>query len=221
MASSIASSSSATIYSFHRKPIPHNLVLSSFSISFPLHKTLLRAVKTGSDGGGGIRSSRERGAELLRKPVAPSPAEEESAAEEYSDDEESEKKGGDGDTWVDWEDQILEDTVPLVGFVRMILHSGKYESGDRLSPEHERTILERVLPYHPAYENKIGSGVDYITIGYHPNFGSSRCLFIVRKDGELVDFSYWKCIKGLIRTNYPLYADSFILRHFRRRRRHD
>lgn len=223
MASSIASSSSATIYSFHRKPISHNLLLSSFSISFPLHKTLLRAVKTGSDGGG-IRSSRERGAELLRKPVAPSPAandEEDSAAEEYSDDEGSEKKGGDGDTWVDWEDQILEDTVPLVGFVRMILHSGKYESGDRLSPEHERTILERVLPYHPAYENKIGSGVDYITIGYHPNFGSSRCLFIVRKDGELVDFSYWKCIKGLIRTNYPLYADSFILRHFRRRRRQD
>lgn len=85
-------------------------------------------MKTGSDGGGGIRSSRERGAELLRKPVAPSPAandEEDSAAEEYSDDEGSEKKGGDGDTWVDWEDQILEDTVPLVGFVRMILHSGK------------------------------------------------------------------------------------------------
>ncbi|XP_042014292.1 uncharacterized protein LOC121762474 [Salvia splendens] len=26
---------------------------------------------------------------------------------------------------MDWEDQILEDTVPLVGFVRMILHSGK------------------------------------------------------------------------------------------------
>lgn len=40
----------------------------------------------------------------------------------------------------------------------------RYESGDRLSPEHERTILERVLPYHPAYENKIGSGVDYITV---------------------------------------------------------
>lgn len=27
--------------------------------------------------------------------------------------------------WVDWEDQILEETVPLVGFVRTILHSGK------------------------------------------------------------------------------------------------
>lgn len=56
-------------------------------------------------------------------------------------------------------------------------------------------------------------------IGYHPDFESSRCLFIVRKDGETVDFSYWKCIKGLIRKKYPLYADTFILRHFRRRGR--
>ncbi|GAA0170683.1 hypothetical protein LIER_24893 [Lithospermum erythrorhizon] len=122
---------------------------------------------------------------------------------------------------VDWEDKILEDTVPLVGFVRMILHSGKYESGDKLSPEHQRTILERLLPYHPECEKKIGSGVDYITIGYHPGFERSRCLFIARKDGELVDFSYWKCIKGLIRKNYPLYADSFILRHFRKHKRKD
>ena len=56
-------------------------------------------------------------------------------------------------------------------------------------------------------------------VGYHPEFERSRCLFIVRKDGQLVDFSYWKCIKGLIRKNYPLYADSFILRHFRKQRR--
>lgn len=119
--------------------------------------------------------------------------------------------------WVDWEDLILEDTVPLVGFVRMILHSGKYESGDRLSPEHEKAILERLLPYHPEYEKKVGSGIDYITVGLHPEFENSRCLFIVRKDGKRVDFSFWKCIKGLIREKYPMYADSFILRHFRRR----
>ncbi|KAF8779911.1 hypothetical protein HU200_002180 [Digitaria exilis] len=119
--------------------------------------------------------------------------------------------------WVDWEDLILEDTVPLVGFVRMILHSGKYESGDRLSPEHEKAILERLLPYHPQYEKKIGCGIDYITVGLHPEFESSRCLFIVRKDGERIDFSFWKCVKGLIRQKYPMYADSFILRHFRRR----
>ncbi|XP_054818728.1 protein DCL, chloroplastic isoform X2 [Prosopis cineraria] len=97
--------------------------------------------------------------------------------------------------------------------------SERYESGDRLIPEHENTILEKLLPFHPDFEKKRGCGIDYITIGYHPDFERSRCLFIVRKDGEMVDFSYWKCIKGLIRKNYPLYADSFILRHFRRRRR--
>lgn len=38
-----------------------------------------------------------------------------------SDDEnESVEEGG-----FDWEDQILEDTVPLVGFVRMLIHSDK------------------------------------------------------------------------------------------------
>lgn len=74
-------------------------------------------MKTRADGGG----------DLLRKPVAPSPAsnDEEDSAAEYSDDDGSDRKGGGGETWVDWEDQILEDTVPLVGFVRMILHSGK------------------------------------------------------------------------------------------------
>ncbi|PQQ15595.1 protein DCL chloroplastic isoform X2 [Prunus yedoensis var. nudiflora] len=50
----------------------------------------------------------------------------------------------------------------------MILHSGKYESGDRLSPEHEKTVLERLLPFHPEAQKKIGSGIDYITVGYHP-----------------------------------------------------
>lgn len=93
----------------------------------------------------------------------------------------------------------------------------RYESGDRLSPEHEKAILERLLPYHPQYEKKIGCGIDYITVGLHPEFENSRCLFIVRKDGERVDFSFWKCVKGLIRQKYPMYADSFILRHFRRR----
>ncbi|EMS54113.1 Protein DCL, chloroplastic [Triticum urartu] len=97
------------------------------------------------------------------------------------------------------------------------VHKTGYSSGERLSPEHEKAILERLLPYHPQYKKKIGCGIDYITLGLHPEFENSRCLFIVRTDGEQVDFSFWKCIKGLIRQKYPLYADSFILRHFRRR----
>ncbi|PWA62076.1 hypothetical protein CTI12_AA367090 [Artemisia annua] len=43
-------------------------------------------------------------------------------------------------------------------------------------------------------------------VGYHPDFESSRCLFIVRTDGEMVDFSYWKCIKGFLILAFP-YVD--------------
>lgn len=39
--------------------------------------------------------------------------------------EEVEEEEDEEEEWVDWEDKILEDTVPLVGFVRMILHSGR------------------------------------------------------------------------------------------------
>ncbi|XXG70843.1 hypothetical protein AAC387_Pa07g0234 [Persea americana] len=199
-----------------RKP-PLSLISFPSSLSpLPLGKLHFRSLRARSDGGGS-RSGEAGDPALLRKPsISVEKA-------EVSDEEEREERGftEKEDEWVDWEDQILEDTVPLAGFVRMVLHSGKYVSGDRLSAEHEKTIIERLLPYHPEFEKKIGCGIDYITIGYHPDFESSRCLFIVRKDGETVDFSYWKCIKGLIRKKYPLYADTFILRHFRRRGRGD
>lgn len=202
----------------HSNPTSTSLFLSPVILSFPFYRTTsflhLRVSAALRSDGDKIGSQESQGFNLLRKPVV-SPASRD--LDGNSEKEEGESEDDEG--WIDWEDKILEDTVPLVGFVRMILHSGRYESGVRLSPEHERTILERLLPYHPEFKKKIGCGIDYITIGYHPDFESSRCLFIVRKDGELVDFSYWKCIKGLIRKNYPLYADSFILRHFRWRHR--
>ncbi|KAL4283667.1 hypothetical protein GQ457_16G014670 [Hibiscus cannabinus] len=203
---------------FHRYSIPTSVSSPPVTLSSPFLKTTplhlrFKALRTWSDGG--KVGSQDYGADFLRKPsIVPS----KDSGGISEEEEGSEVKRNRGEQ-IDWEDRILEDTVPLVGFVRMIIHSGKYASGDRLSPEHETMILERLLPYHPEFDKKIGCGIDYITVGYHPDFVGSRCLFIVRKDGELVDFSYWKCIKGLIRKNYPLYADSFILRHFRRRRR--
>ncbi|KAL5189716.1 Protein DCL, chloroplastic [Glycine soja] len=254
------STSTMALASLLPKTAPHVLSLTNPSSSTPFilpfsfhclpHPPLLSALKASSSGGDDLR-----GKPLLSQGIGKGILEEHA----FEDD--------DDDKWVDWEDQILEDTVPLVGFVRMILHSGQYDNGDRLSAEHEKTIIEKLLPFHPEFEKKIGSGVDYITfspdgeqseetdcwsdsygcnlhansdvvaglkvakifrlmtadglsvIGYHPDFERSRCLFIVREDGELVDFSYWKCIKGLIRKNYPLYADSFILRHFRKKSR--
>ncbi|XP_020575645.1 protein DCL, chloroplastic isoform X2 [Phalaenopsis equestris] len=188
-------------------------MVSVLGASPPFFRRLLRQFPANGLGGG---AGDDRA--MLRRPVVSSvvadeETEEESSVREEEDEERTEKAG-----WVDWEDQILQETVPLVGFVRMILHSGKYEIDDRLSADHEKTIVEKLLLYHPESEKKIGCGIDYIKVGLHPEFRESRCLFIVRSNGETVDFSYWKCIKGLIRKKYPLYADSFIIRHFRRRR---
>ncbi|KAJ0232122.1 Protein DCL [Hirschfeldia incana] len=179
----------AYTFSFSRSPL---------RLYFPRgdNKPRVRSLRTESSDGAKIGNTDSYGSEFLR----------ESSVEEEVDE------------FVDWEDKILEVTVPLVGFVRMILHSGKYANRDRLSPEHERTIVEMLLPYHPEVDKKTGCGIDYIMVGHHPEFENSRCLFIVQKDGQVVDFSYWKCIKGLIKQKYPLYADSFILRHFRKRR---
>ncbi|KAJ4714881.1 DNA-directed RNA polymerase [Melia azedarach] len=155
----------------------------------------VHAAKIATDGGRGRLGNDQivYGPDLLRKPVVSLPDDQCRA--------------------VNWEDQILSDTVPLVGVVRMILHSG---SGERLTPEHEEIVVKMLLPYHPKYEEKIGGGIDHIKVGNHPDFEGTRCLFIVQKGGELMDFSYWKCIKGLIKKKYPLHADCFILRHFRR-----
>ncbi|XP_004292815.1 PREDICTED: protein DCL, chloroplastic-like [Fragaria vesca subsp. vesca] len=134
----------------------------SFSKTTSLLRTRLCALKTGAG------RQEADGLELLRKPVvtdldidlsAPDPVH----LQVYLDGNSEEDEGEDG-KWVDWEDKILEDTVPLVGFVRMILHSGKYESGDRLSPEHQKTVLERLLPFHPEVAKKIGCDIDYVTI---------------------------------------------------------
>ncbi|KAH7566583.1 hypothetical protein JRO89_XS08G0193800 [Xanthoceras sorbifolium] len=102
----------------------------------------VRAGKIAGDGGrsgGGVGRSQDQvvhGQDLVKKPVISVP-----------EDDEREDKGGSRS--MDWEDQILTETVPLVGLVRRILHSRKYKNGERLSPDHEKIIAERLLPFHP------------------------------------------------------------------------
>ncbi|XVE70086.1 hypothetical protein DITRI_Ditri10aG0043400 [Diplodiscus trichospermus] len=149
---------------FHPTFIPISSSSSSVMLSSPLYQTsslIIRfcALRTEPEGGR-IGSQESYSADLLRKPSIP-PANDSGGISEEEEGSEGKRKRGER---VDWEDRILEDTVPLVGVVRMILHSGKYGSGDRLSPEHEKTILERLLPYHPDSEKKIGCGVAYITV---------------------------------------------------------
>lgn len=71
-------------------------------------------LKTESSEGGKLTGNQHTYAPgLLKKPVVVSQPEDRKEEEEQEDG------------WVDWEDKILEETVPLVGFVRTVLHSGK------------------------------------------------------------------------------------------------
>ena len=110
MVSVARSSHPLQIHHIHTNPI--SLHSSHPILYFATHRTpSVPALKTASDG-----SQEVYGPDLVRKPLVSEPEDEE------GDGKRRKRKRGER---VDWEDQILEDTVPLVGFVRMILHSGK------------------------------------------------------------------------------------------------
>ncbi|KAK2445603.1 DCL protein [Trifolium repens] len=159
----MASSLSSSTNQFHSFKNPFTFRSSRFILSIPfystttplLHSRFSFSLKASSSSSEADKPILSQGKGIVEE-KSYCYAEEEDSAEDEEEEEE--------DKWVDWEDQILEDTVPLVGFVRMILHSGLYEDGVRLNPEHEETILEKLLPFHPESEKKIGCGVDYITV---------------------------------------------------------
>lgn len=112
---------SAMAVTFSRIPSTPN---SSFRRNWVFHSPsssrtpLVCVLKTASSDGGRVTSSHDSYApSLLRKPVVISHKEEEEGNGSESESE--------SDQWVNWEDRILEETVPLVGFVRTIIHSGK------------------------------------------------------------------------------------------------
>ncbi|MFS7955165.1 hypothetical protein Hanom_Chr07g00639441 [Helianthus anomalus] len=86
-------------------------------ISFPyrLHPQRFRVSCTGHSGQQveGIYG----GADFLRKPVVEVKEEVVVDDDLKSESEDDVKKRKEEDGWIDWEDQILEDNVPLVGFV--------------------------------------------------------------------------------------------------------
>ncbi|KAK9097328.1 hypothetical protein Sjap_022825 [Stephania japonica] len=118
--------------------------------------------------------------------------------------------------WKASESEILRDIEDITMLTKEILHSERYMDGERLSDEDEKAIVEKLLAYHPHSEDKIGCGIDCIMVDRHPQFRSSRCLFVVRTDGGWIDFSYQKCLRAYIRSKYPSHADRFIRQHFKR-----
>ena len=99
---------------------------------------------------------------------------------------------------------FLENTVNLGGEkftdislvrakARKILTDNK--DGEALKDK-DKEFIEDVLKYHHNYDDKI-KDLDFITTGKSEKYEFSRCFFIVKKDGEKVDFSIQKCIDEL------------------------
>ncbi|KAL3812345.1 hypothetical protein ACJIZ3_013613 [Penstemon smallii] len=118
--------------------------------------------------------------------------------------------------WKVKEAEILEDIEPTICLTKEILHSNRYMDGERLTPEDEKTVVDKLLAHHPHSEDKIGCGLDSIMVDRHPQYHHSRCLFVIRSDGGWIDFSYQKCLRAYIRDKYPSYAERFIKEHFKR-----
>lgn len=53
-----------------------------------------------------------------------------------------------------------------------------------------------LLDRHPEAEQKIGVGVDFITVDRPAEFPMTKCLFVHRIDGSKTDFSYKACFDG-------------------------
>ncbi|KAI3522192.1 hypothetical protein L1887_11675 [Cichorium endivia] len=118
--------------------------------------------------------------------------------------------------WKDKEAEILLEVDPITLLIKDILHSDRYMDGERLTPDDEKMVVEKLLVFHPHSEDKIGCGLDSIMVDRHPQFRNSRCLFVVRTDGVWIDFSYQKCIRAYIRQKYPSHAEKFIKEHYKR-----
>ncbi|XP_039808888.1 protein DCL homolog, chloroplastic-like [Panicum virgatum] len=120
---------------------------------------------------------------------------------------------GEADPWAEAEAEILRDVKPVVELVKDILHTCRYGNGGFLSPNDEKVVVEKLLSYHPRADEKIGCGIDGIMVDRHRGFRFSRCLFVVRTNGDWEDFSYRKCLQAYIKEKYPSYADRFLQKH--------
>ncbi|KAL5206007.1 hypothetical protein ABZP36_034216 [Zizania latifolia] len=116
------------------------------------------------------------------------------------------------------EAEILADVGPVMEVVKDVLHSDRYGDGEFLSSDDEKIVVEKLLAYHPRSNDKIGCGLDAIMVDRHTDFSQSRCLYVVRTNGDTEDFSYRKCLRGYIKEKYPTLAADVIQKHLTQKR---
>ncbi|PIA54622.1 hypothetical protein AQUCO_00900884v1 [Aquilegia coerulea] len=89
----------------------------------------------------------------------------------------------------------IENTIERMSTIlRDILHK-RYSIDDSVSEE-DKVLLMQVLHFHPKSTEKMGTGIQDIKVGRHPEHPKTRCFLIIRNDGSVEDFSYIKCVEG-------------------------
>jgi len=68
----------------------------------------------------------------------------------------------------------------------------KHEIDEQLAPNEAALIADVVKYGHPNGAGKLGDGVKSVKVIIHPEYQTTRCFYIVRKDDTGTDFSYKK-----------------------------
>lgn len=76
----------------------------------------------------------------------------------------------------------------------------------KLSDEDEQFVVDNVLRYHPEKGTQMGNA---IKIDSHPDYPKTRCMFLMRSDGEWEAFSYHKCLQELARAKSRVVFENY------------
>ena len=91
--------------------------------------------------------------------------------------------------------RIFEKAGDATDFFKEMLH--RYEIGERVS-EADAAELKALLERHDDKDEKVGAGIEGFEVNTPPEDAppfSTRCFWLVRTDGTMVDFSYKHCLE--------------------------
>jgi len=90
--------------------------------------------------------------------------------------------------------EIYNNMEPIRQRTRKILSVTK--DGDRLEG-HNAQFLKDLIKFHPTSEKKMND-FDFFTVGKNKDHVFSRCFMISHKNGDMEDFSIYKCIENIV-----------------------
>lgn len=91
--------------------------------------------------------------------------------------------------------RVFEKAGDATAFFRAMLN--RYSIGDRVSAI-DALDLAALLNRHEEKDEKVGSGIAYFEVNKPPADTppfSTRCFWLIRKDGSRIDVSYVHCLK--------------------------